>query len=87
MLVTLLGIVTEVKPEQPEKAYSPIFVTVFGMLVFLIPQINVFVDVSIIALQLFRLSNMGLLSATVIDMRSGQLEKLPPPMYLTSCGI
>ena len=27
MLVTLLGIVTEVKPEQPEKANSPILIT------------------------------------------------------------
>ena len=31
MLVTLLGMVTEVKPEQPEKAYSPMLVTLLGM--------------------------------------------------------
>ena len=31
MLVTLLGIVTEVKPLQPEKADSPILVTLLGI--------------------------------------------------------
>ena len=31
MLVTLLGMVTDVKPVQPYKAYSPILVTLFGM--------------------------------------------------------
>ena len=31
MLVTLFGIVIEVKPEQPEKALYPMLVTVLGM--------------------------------------------------------
>ena len=31
MLVTLLGIVTEVRPVQPEKADAPILVTLLGM--------------------------------------------------------
>ena len=31
MLVTLLGIVTEVKEEQPEKALFPMFVTLSGI--------------------------------------------------------
>ena len=31
MLVTLLGIVIEVKEEQPEKAYHPILVTLLGI--------------------------------------------------------
>jgi hypothetical protein len=31
MNVTLLGMVTEVKPEQPEKAPSPMLVTLLGM--------------------------------------------------------
>ena len=31
ILVTELGIVTEVRPLQPKKAYSPILVTEFGI--------------------------------------------------------
>ncbi len=31
MLVTLLGIVTEVKEEQPQKADSPMLVTLLGI--------------------------------------------------------
>ncbi len=31
MLVTLLGIVTEVRPVQPEKAEFPMLVTLFGI--------------------------------------------------------
>ena len=31
MLVTLEGMVTEVRPEQPEKACSPMLVTLEGM--------------------------------------------------------
>ena len=31
MLVTLLGIVIEVKPEQPRKAPSPMLVTLLGI--------------------------------------------------------
>ena len=31
MLVTLLGIVTEVRPVQASKAYSPILVTLLGI--------------------------------------------------------
>ena len=53
MLVTELGIVIEVKPEQPKKAHSPMLVTELGMTVFLHPAISVPVAVSIIALQLF----------------------------------
>ncbi len=33
MLVTLLGIVTEVKPEQAEKAELPILVTLLGIVI------------------------------------------------------
>ena len=50
MLVTLLGMVTEVRPEQLWKAPFPMVVTLLGMLVTLNPLINVLVDVSIIAL-------------------------------------
>ena len=54
MLVTLLGIVIEVIPEQPLKAPKPIFEMVFGIIVVEQPAINVLDAVSIIALQLLR---------------------------------
>ena len=50
MLVTLLGIVTEVKEEQPLKAPFSMLVTLLGMIVFWQPAISVLVAVSIIAL-------------------------------------
>ena len=50
-LVTELGIVIEVKPEQPEKHCFPKLVTELGIVVFLQPAIIVFEEVSIIALQ------------------------------------
>ena len=46
--------VTLVKPLQPSNAQSPILVTELGIIVFLHPLINVFVAVSIMALQFSR---------------------------------
>lgn len=54
ILVTLFGMVIDVRPEQPEKAPPPMLVTLLGIVVFLHPNINVLVEVSIIALQLSR---------------------------------
>ena len=54
MFVTLLGIVILVISLHPENAEAPIEVTEFGMMVFLHPAINVLLEVSMIALQLFR---------------------------------
>ena len=54
--VTELGIVTEVSPLQILNAPFPIEVTELGMMVFLHPAISVLEDVSMIALQLLRLS-------------------------------
>ena len=54
MVVTLFGMVMEFKPRQPLKAPLPIDVTLFGIIVFLHPAINVLDDVSIMALQLSR---------------------------------
>jgi len=54
MLFTLLGNVSSVKPEQPQKAEFPMLVTLFGMTLFLHPAIKVLVSVSIIELQLSR---------------------------------
>ena len=69
ILVTLFGMVIDVKDELLEKALSPIAVMVLGMLVFLHPKIRVLVAVSIIALQLLRLSYTLLSAATVMDSR------------------
>ena len=38
MLVTLLGIVTEVKPLQPEKAEDPMLVTLLGIVTEVKPE-------------------------------------------------
>ena len=54
MDVTLSGIIIEVSSSQQENAKSPIDVTLSGIIVFLQPLISLFVDVSIIALQLLR---------------------------------
>ena len=54
MLVTLLGIVMEVKFLQPPKAPFPMLVTLLGIIVFAHPCINVLLLVSMIALQLLR---------------------------------
>ena len=54
MLVTLLGIVIEVKPYLRKNAQAPILVTLLGITVFSPPTTRVFVAVSIIALQLSR---------------------------------
>ena len=56
MLVTLFGIVISVKPLQLKNAYSPMLVTPLGIVLVLHPKINVFSEVMIMALQLFRLS-------------------------------
>ena len=50
ILVTLLGIATEIKV-QLQNALSPILITPSGIIVLTQPFINVFVEVSIIALQ------------------------------------
>ena len=38
MLVTLLGMVMEVRPEQPENAYIPMLVTLLGMVMEVRPE-------------------------------------------------
>jgi hypothetical protein len=53
ILVTLSGIVMDVNPSHLLKAPEPIVTTLFGIVEDLQPYFNVFVAVSIIALQLF----------------------------------
>ena len=74
MLVTDAGMITLVKLWQPEKASSPMLVTEFGIIEFSQPRIKVFVDVLIIALQLFRLSYTALSKATLMLVKQPQLE-------------
>jgi EamA domain-containing membrane protein RarD len=68
MEVTELGMVTEVSLEQSSKACSPMEVTELGMVVFLQPTIKLFVDVSIIALQLLRESYVPLFLSTTKEV-------------------
>ena len=81
MLVTLLGIVIEVRSVQCANAFSPMLVTLLGMVVVLQPAIRVFVEDSIIALQLFLESYLGLPSSTFNDVRSLQPEYLHVVVY------
>ena len=69
MDVTLLGMMMEVRPVQPKKATKPMDVTPSGIIVFMQPLINVFVAVSIMALQLFLESYVVLLLSTIMDVR------------------
>ena len=87
MLVTLLGIDIEVRPEQPKKALFPILATLLGIIVFLHPAIKVFVAVSIIALQLSRESYIELLSSTIIEVRPLQELNALLPMLITLLGM
>ena len=68
IVVTLLGMMMEVSLCQA-KASLPMVVTLLGIDVFLQPIISVFELVSMIALQLLRLSYTELRLSTVIDAR------------------
>ena len=113
MLVTLLGMVTEVKLVHPKNAFSPIFFTLSGittlvndeqpakaplpMLVTLLgivkevgeeqPCIRVLVAVSMIALQFSRLSYIGFPSSTTILVNEVQPANAASPMLVTFLGI
>ena len=87
MLVTLLGMVTLVKPVQPEKALSPMLVTLLGIIVVLQPDIRVLVAVSIMALQLSRLSYLVLPDSTLMFVKLVQPEKALYPMLVTLLGM
>ena len=69
MEVTELGMVMLVKPVHSSNAWLPILVTELGMIVFLQPLINVFVAVSIIALQFSRESYTELPLSTFMLVR------------------
>ena len=63
------------------------FVTEFGIIVFLHPKNKVFVFVSIIALQLSRESYFVFPDSTSIDVRPEQPEKAGLLMLVTELGM
>ena len=71
--------VTLVKPEQPWNAPPPIEVTELGIIVFLHPLINVFVAVSIMALQFSRESYTELPLSTFMLVKPLHLANAAPP--------
>ena len=87
MEVRLLGIVTEVRLEQPKKAFSPMEVTLLGMIVFLHPAINILLSFSIIALQFSRESYFVFPDATLIEDKLLHEPKALLPMEVTLFGI
>ena len=87
MLVMLLSSEIDVKPLQYAKAQLPILVTSLGITVFLQPLINTLVAVSIMALQLYRLSYIEFLSSTTIDVKLLQSWKILFPKLVISLPI
>ena len=62
-------------------------VTELGMVVFLQPTINLFVDVFMIALQLSRESYVPLFLSTITELSLEQLPKTSSPMVVTELGM
>ena len=87
MFVTLLGMVTDFRPEQLLNAWDPMLVTLLGIIVFLHPIINSLLEVSIIALQLLRESYLLLPFSTTKEVRSEQPENAFCPMLVTLLGM
>lgn len=74
------GIFMELIVVIPVKAYFPMDVTPFGIIVALHPDIRVLVFVSIMALQLSLESKVTLALSTIIERRELQLEKALSPI-------
>mgnify|MGYP003432417551 CR=1 FL=1 len=79
--------VTLVKPLQPKNALPPIEVTELGIIVFLHPLINVFVAVSIMALQFSRESYTELPLSTFMLVKPPHLPNAPSPIEVTELGM
>ena len=79
MLVTLLGMVMEVKPVQPEKAWTPMLVTELPRTYVLtwLPKMD-FIEVS----SSLSADTMALLSS-VTEVRPVQFRKAQSPMLVT----
>ena len=76
-----------VKPLQPENAPGPIEVTELGIIVFSHPLINVFVAVSIMALQFSRESYTELPLSTFMLVKPLQLPNALLPIEVTDLGM
>ena len=87
MLVTELGMVTEVREEQPRNAWTPMLVTELGMVVDWHPAISVLEAVSIMALQFSRESYIVLLLSTIMELREEQYANAHSPMLVTEVGM
>lgn len=74
MVVTLFGIVMSVSPAQSANANAPILLTPSGITVVLHPEISEFDALTIMALQLLRLSYTVLPLSTTIELRFMQPE-------------
>ena len=79
--------VTLVKPLQFSNARSPIEVTELGIIVFLHPLINVFVAVSIMALQFSRESYTELPLSTFMLVKPLQPPNAPWRIEVTELGM
>ena len=79
--------VTLVKPLQPKNARSPIEVTELGIIVFLHPLINMFVAVSIMALQFSRESYTELPLSTFMLVKPLQSQNAPSSIEVTELGM
>ena len=87
MVVTLLGMVMEVRPEQPKNALLPMLVTLLGIMVFLHPNMSELFDVLMIALQLLRESYSVLPGSTMMEVRPEQAPNTLLPMLVTLLGM
>lgn len=87
MRLTELGMLIEKREPHPEKAEGPIDETVLGIVVFLHPTINLFVFLSIIALQLLRLSYTLLAAFTLIEAKPPHPEKAEEAIEITELGM
>ena len=86
IVVTEFGIVILVSA-QPRNANSPMLVTLLGITEFLHPETKVLVSVSMMALQLSRLSYTGLPCSMFMLVRFGHASKAVFLMYVTEEGM
>lgn len=87
ILVTEFGIIMEVSPVEPLNALAPIEVTVLGITVFWQPAMRVFVEVSMMELQLPLLSKCVFPLETTIEVSPPQEPKASLPILTTEFGI
>ena len=87
MLVTELGMVTEVREVQPLNAPFPMLVTELGMVVDWHPAIRVLEAVSIMALQFSRELYIVLPLSTTMEVSEEQPANASSPMLVTEVGM